>query len=547
MQIKRLGATCLLAGTLTLTTAMATATPLVFDNVISWPDNGWYQVLDESDYSEVCGGTTSCEVEAGSYLVINHTTGERFPGISVTTDGMSSEDPMAPFTVSGNTISWLDFRDWHQVQNADTYQTLCEGGSSCTVPAGNYILINHGSGERYTGIVVSDSGSTGPAESDAISVSGSRISWPDDGWYQVQNADTFQNLCEGGNSCEVPPGTYQVINHTTGTRFDPVTVTGDTDDSSPIPVWLSNPDPDAATVLQRIGYEAARDNANDFVSGTYLTPFLEVADPYINENFVLFEEFDNRQFNCPDGGTADTTQRGFASPESTIVFNRCAIGTIELNGNLVRKLTPFVIGSGGGRSVDWEFDNTTFTTSGTNTTIAGTASHTSRYSGRLGAGCTGPAPADQSSRLVFLFDSAAINSATATTRIENARYNSEYREIQVGPVGEPEGPCRLARYVATGGDARVTSSLFGTTQSQITKTGISMLEGVTDRELIGVFYNDAAERSEIDGPVAITASFGDGSDLLLQHEQAVEAITRVTVQILDATSTFTDSDFRVEY
>ena len=38
------------------------------------------------------------------------------------------------------------------------------------------------------------------------SVSGNTISWPDDGWYQVQNASTQENICNGGRSCEVLPG-----------------------------------------------------------------------------------------------------------------------------------------------------------------------------------------------------------------------------------------------------------------------------------------------------------------------------------------------------
>ncbi|MEE9321523.1 MAG: hypothetical protein V3U76_13840 [Granulosicoccus sp.] len=52
------------------------------------------------------------------------------------------------------------------------------------------------------------------------SVSGQTISWPDDGWYQVQSATTYESLCEGGTSCEVAPGTYHVINLTTGQRYE---------------------------------------------------------------------------------------------------------------------------------------------------------------------------------------------------------------------------------------------------------------------------------------------------------------------------------------
>lgn len=59
------------------------------------------------------------------------------------------------------------------------------------------------------------------------SVNGSTISWPDDDdWYQVQDPSASEwNLCNSTNdgaSCSLPPGTYRVINHTTGEQSDVV-------------------------------------------------------------------------------------------------------------------------------------------------------------------------------------------------------------------------------------------------------------------------------------------------------------------------------------
>jgi YD repeat-containing protein len=52
-----------------------------------------------------------------------------------------------------------------------------------------------------------------------ITVSGRTISWPDDGWYQVQTDNGRTTVCEGGRSCTVPSaGTYKVINHSTDTK-----------------------------------------------------------------------------------------------------------------------------------------------------------------------------------------------------------------------------------------------------------------------------------------------------------------------------------------
>ena len=100
---------------------------------------------------------------------------------------------------------------------------MCEGGTSCEVSAGTYQVINHSTGEIFFDVVVGDSGSTptplAPAPGvDRVTVDGTTISWPDNGWYQVQNAETFASVCEGGTSCEVAPGSYIVINHSEGTR-----------------------------------------------------------------------------------------------------------------------------------------------------------------------------------------------------------------------------------------------------------------------------------------------------------------------------------------
>ena len=44
------------------------------------------------------------------------------------------------------------------------------------------------------------------------------IVWPDDSWYQVQNAETLDEVCNGGPECPIVPGSYVVINHTIGER-----------------------------------------------------------------------------------------------------------------------------------------------------------------------------------------------------------------------------------------------------------------------------------------------------------------------------------------
>ncbi len=135
----------------------------VTGNTISWSDEGWYQVQDSTDYTTVCGGGTSCTVEPGVYHIINHTTGTRLEFVTVPTE--STDPGQESVAVSGNTISWPD-DGWYQVQDARSYESLCQGNRSCVVPPGEYIVINHTTGERHTGILVADSDNpqTEPAE-----------------------------------------------------------------------------------------------------------------------------------------------------------------------------------------------------------------------------------------------------------------------------------------------------------------------------------------------------------------------------------------------
>jgi beta-glucanase (GH16 family) len=214
----------------------AVAAPVVTGNEISWPDDGWYQVQNTTDYSSVCEGGRSCTVDPGIYVVINHSTGERFRSILVGGgDG-------SPVTVEGGVIRWPD-DGWYQVQNAITYVSVCEGGRSCQPGPGTYKVINHSTNTRYDGIVVSDGTVVGPEPEpapDAVTVDGSIITWPDDGWYQVQEAITHTEICQGGSSCTVADGTYTVINLSTNTRYNGIIV-------GEIPVFVEPiPSPDFA-------------------------------------------------------------------------------------------------------------------------------------------------------------------------------------------------------------------------------------------------------------------------------------------------------------
>lgn len=45
------------------------------------------------------------------------------------------------------------------------------------------------------------------------------INLPDDGWYQLQSRETYRSICTSDDTkCDVEPGIYILINHTSGER-----------------------------------------------------------------------------------------------------------------------------------------------------------------------------------------------------------------------------------------------------------------------------------------------------------------------------------------
>ena len=194
---------------LSATPLVAHASPSVDGSVISWPDDGWYEVQSSLDFSTVCEGGRSCDVSPSLYNVINHTTGERWDNLSVGSTGPVVIDIWIKLPSDGFFI----------VETADTNETVCAGLTLCDVVPGIYNVINETTGERWDNISVKNS-----LIADPPTVVGNRISWTDEGYYQVLRADDFSSVCEGGRFCDVADGVYIVINHWTGQRFGPIII-----------------------------------------------------------------------------------------------------------------------------------------------------------------------------------------------------------------------------------------------------------------------------------------------------------------------------------
>lgn len=209
----------------TLAPLISVAAPQVNLDTISWPDNGWYEVQRYEDQSSVCSGGSTCTVDPGRYIVINHTLQQRVEVTVATHTETTPASSQNGVTVSSNQITVPD-DGWYQVQSADTYATLCEGTRTCTVPPGTYNVINLTTNTRLDNLRVPASVSP-DTDVNSVSVTGNLLSWPNNGWYQVQDASTFETLCEGGRECRVPNGIYNVTNLTLGVRTERVEVNGD--------------------------------------------------------------------------------------------------------------------------------------------------------------------------------------------------------------------------------------------------------------------------------------------------------------------------------
>lgn len=203
----------------------------VHNGTISWPNDGWYQVLDARSFLPLCGGGSQCSVSPGEYIVINHSTGARYEGISVaaiSTDGAANTaDSLAgaPFTIDGNSIRFAT-EAWFQVQDSATLASICNGLNPCTVAAGSYVVIDHSTGQRYDDVLVGVAAiDESMANNRAMPVAGNgRITWTGGDWYQVLRLPEYESVCEGRNACDVPAGEYVVVNLTTGQRFENIRV-----------------------------------------------------------------------------------------------------------------------------------------------------------------------------------------------------------------------------------------------------------------------------------------------------------------------------------
>ena len=326
------------------TPATSSETPMVVGNTITVAADGWYQFQSSETFESLCSGTFECTVPDGTYIVINHSTQQRWENVLV---GTQSSQPVSGIAVvSGATINFPD-DGWYQVQDTTAYESACNGLSVCTVPAGEYNIINHTNSQRWDSVLISDKNVY------------SALLLPDNGWYQVQNTEDYASVCEGVKVCEVSDGTYNIINHSNGQRMDGVQVGEPVPDMpdmpdmpapSPLTLSAANAREIAGQVISVINedqIDAFFENAGDdlefqgrqfFLSNTVddivFFQGIDLDEPYqLETNFGsgTFTDVPVRsEYTCAAGGT-------IYNYFSDRVFNDCAVGSNTYNGTSGRR------------------------------------------------------------------------------------------------------------------------------------------------------------------------------------------------------------------
>jgi len=272
---RRLGLSLIVAVMPLLATPVQATSPTDFDvvgNTITFNFSDWYQVQDSLTYESLCEGNDPCVVPDGVYFVINHTIQQRYTVKIGETGGGSTEV--------------LNFPDdgWYQVQNAETYESICDGLSSCEVEPGRYIIINHTTGVRTERVVTG-----GTSAYSDFNIDGNAINFTADGWFQVQDQDTYQTLCEGTSSCELSNGYYQVTNHSTGQRWMDVFIEGSTG---------------VEPTINSGNYRAIVKQALEVFSGQAFDDRLALFPYFLNSDFTGNSRT-QLTLDCDNGGTHD--------------------------------------------------------------------------------------------------------------------------------------------------------------------------------------------------------------------------------------------------
>lgn len=327
---------------------------LVSGNTLSWPNDGWYQVQNTEDNSELCAGVSQCQVApGGTYRVINHSTGQRFGPIEL---GAAIRPPVGPqpaYSVEGNQVSWF-YPGWHQLQNAVTYQSVCEGpvGTVCIVTAGIYKLINHSTNTLYRNIeVLSDSPVDNFLSASPVNLTG------------VAYTDTETEIFWEAADTSVAVVGYDIVRNGTTiaqsldalSYYDNLVAPGSSYEYQVIAVDSTNRRSSAATVMLETPAAYTTINADNYLAlSRYLFSTAKASFTTVSEDFVdsfssdelystsafsqISSRFDSEfsrvfvDYSCEFGGTYINSPSGSAAGGEFGEFDQCAFADMLVNG-----------------------------------------------------------------------------------------------------------------------------------------------------------------------------------------------------------------------
>lgn len=264
-------------------------------------------------------------------------------------------------------------------------------------------------------------------------------------------------------------------------------------------------DPDAQTVVARLGYPAVRETVDDLVSMSYLSLYYDNESDMLS---VLSEGpyYDAFELECPGGGTVS----GLKTPPSSFEgdFDACVFNGITMTGHLDRITKFTVFGLGGNRTYTITFDDFSVDAGDAGSlVVSGTST---RYGGTFGITVCGGA-AETTASVSNDLSSAVWKTADGTTTVDNARLAQSEVATPV-PSGEDYvSDCYTETVLSFEGDATLQSDMIGQQTAVMEKQGD--------------IVSDTSDEPMMSTEAQLAADFGDDSTL------AVTAISDTQVQV----------------
>ena len=294
---------------------------------------------------------------------------------------------------------------------------------------------------------------------------------------------------------------------------------------SPADDPFTEPDPDAASVLARLGYPGARELADDLVSTSYLSLYYDIAPALLELLSDDGSPEDTLPKACPEGGRVSGEGGTFFFND--VVLEDCGIDGRTLSGGLLIEADVTIFAAGDVQLATASFDALRID-AGEAGSLLVSGSSSRRDSASANQVCDG---APTFVRAVDnRIDSARVENADGTTTLSEASWT---QTLTTQPLlsGRPTvDPCVASRVTLSfEGEASVVAERLGAGGTTLRKRG----------EIVRDSREDVA--AEVDARLA--ADFGDGSTLAVTAIADDEA--QVDIVAEGASLSFTD-DYRFE-